>query len=79
VDTAPAVGTSGFATIFYASALLRLLAALAMWRFVREVRAVRRVDFRDVVLDFFGQRIVQVRAAPGEEARAARRDRGQQR
>lgn len=56
----PAWGGSAFATLFYASTVLRALAALAFRRLVREVRPVRQFGLREVVLDLVGQRLVGV-------------------
>jgi MFS family permease len=56
----PAWGGSAFATLFVASTVLRGLAALAFRRLVREVRPVRQVGLREVVLDVVGQRLVGV-------------------
>jgi MFS family permease len=67
LDVLPAVGVNAFVALFYASALLRLAAALAFRRAVREVRHVGRLGFRDVVLDLVGQRLVQVLDAMTEE------------
>jgi MFS family permease len=56
----PALGGSPFLTVFCASAVLRALAALAFHRFVREVRPVRQLALREIVLDLVGQRLVSV-------------------
>jgi MFS family permease len=50
----------GFAIVFYASMLARLAFALCFRLSVREVREVRQVGLRQVVLDLVGQRLVQV-------------------
>ena len=47
-------------TVFYCSAALRLAAALAFRRLVREVRTVRQVGLREVMLDLAEQGVVQV-------------------
>jgi hypothetical protein len=60
LDALPALGGSAFFSVFCASAVLRGLAALAFHRFVREVRPVRQVGLREVVLDLVGQRLVGV-------------------
>jgi len=58
--SAPVVDQSGYATVFCASAALRVLAGVAFRAYVREVREVRQIGLREVVLDFFGQRLEQV-------------------
>lgn len=57
---APLVDASGYATVFCASAALRVAGGVAFRRFVREVREVRQIGLREVVLDFLGQRMEQV-------------------
>jgi MFS family permease len=58
-----AVGTGtaeGFFVVFVASTVLRFAVAAAFAESVREVREVRQVGLRQVVLDLVGQRLVQV-------------------
>ena len=55
----PAHG-SHYATVFYCSAAFRLVAALTFRRFVREVRSVRQIGLREVVLDLAEEQLVQV-------------------
>jgi len=49
-----------FVPVFVASIALRAAAALALRRFVREVRPVRDLGLREVILDLVGQRLVGV-------------------
>lgn len=49
-----------FAIVFFCSAGLRILGALAFRRFVREVRSVRQVGLREVMLDLAEEHLVQV-------------------
>lgn len=59
-STVPLVDRSGYATVFCLSAALRLAAGVAFRSWVREVREVRPVGLREVMLDFLGQRVEQV-------------------
>jgi MFS family permease len=61
VERLPAGGAgTPFIFVFLVSAVLRGVAALAFPRLVREVRDVRPVGLREVVLDEAGQRLEQV-------------------
>jgi MFS family permease len=51
---------TSFVVLFATSALLRLAAALAFRRWVREVREVRQSGLREVILDMVGVRLVAV-------------------
>jgi hypothetical protein len=55
IEYLPPLGSSAFATVFVCSTVLRLAAATTFRRFVREVRPVRQVGLREVVLDPLGQ------------------------
>lgn len=64
-----------YATLFAVSASLRVVASLALWRSVHEVRAVPRGAFRQVLLDLVGQRLVAVLdALPGRRGRGERQE-----
>jgi MFS family permease len=69
----PPLSGSSLVTLFYVSTALRIVAALAFRRFVREVRAVRPAGLRELVLDLFGQRLVQVRDQAATSAGTAPR------
>lgn len=49
-----------FAIVFFCSAALRVVGALAFRRFVREVRSVRQIGLREVMLDLAEEHLVQV-------------------
>jgi hypothetical protein len=61
--------------VFGVSMALRLLAALAFHRLVREVRAVRPVGLREAVLDLVGQRLVALLGMLSVEPEIERGDR----
>lgn len=60
IERLPTIGHSQLVGVFLLSTVLRLLAAVAFRLSVREVRAVRDVGLREVMLDEAEQRIVQV-------------------
>lgn len=69
----PSATERAFATLFAASVVLRIAAALTLRRSVREVRSVEAVAFRQLVLDLVGQRVVAVLdALPGRRSRSDR-------
>jgi MFS family permease len=51
---------SDFAVVFYCSAALRLIGAFLFRRFVREVREVRQIGLREVMLDLAEEHLGQV-------------------
>lgn len=66
----PSPSEGAFATLFATSVGLRIVAAIALRRGVREVRPVERLGFRQLVLDLVGQRLVAVLdALPGRGPR----------
>ncbi|RIL02197.1 MAG: hypothetical protein DCC71_16635 [Proteobacteria bacterium] len=60
LEAAQALPAKPFAVLFYVSVLLRIAAAIAFGRTVFEVREVRQVGLREVMLDLVGQRLVGV-------------------
>jgi MFS family permease len=57
-DALAGVHPAPYVVVFYASVALRMVAMLAFQNAVREVRPVRPVGLREVVLDLVGQRLV---------------------
>jgi MFS family permease len=67
----PSPTEAAFATLFAASVVLRVAAALTLRRSVHEVRSVETIAFRQLVLDLVGQRLVAVLdALPGRRSRS---------
>lgn len=56
----PPLHSSSIVSVFYCSAVLRLIAAAVFIRTVQEVRPVRQVGLREVVYDLVGQRVIHV-------------------
>jgi hypothetical protein len=75
VAAMPPIGGSVFVTIFALSTVLRVAAALAFRRLVREVRPVPEAALREVAIDLVGPRLADVLGQLAARSAPRRRER----